>query len=240
MQGVVPAAGRGTRMGDLTADRPKGLVEVAGEPLLSHCFETLLDLGVARLVVIVGYRGDAIRRHYGNSYASTEITYIEQTEPRGLGDALRHATPAIDGDFVLLNGDNVCNANTVELVRRHRETGADGTMLVENVSRERARQGGVLAFDGAGEVAGVVEKPADPPSTTIPRGCYAFSERILSACAAIEPGSTGECELSDAIDRMLRDGARVETVRLEGWFVNVNTPADVERAKQRLASSVRD
>ena len=55
MDAVIPAAGRGSRLGKLTADRPKGLVEVAGRPLLAHVFETTVDAGDDELVVIVGY-----------------------------------------------------------------------------------------------------------------------------------------------------------------------------------------
>lgn len=235
MQGVVPAAGQGTRMGELTATRPKGLVEVAGKPLLTHCFETLAGLDVTELVVVVGYRGDDIRSHYGNSFEGIPITYVDQPEPLGLGDALRRAAPVLDGDFVHLNGDNVCEANLAALLNEHRRANADVTMLVEDVSRERAQRGAVLKFDGDGTITGVVEKPTDPPSTTVPRACYAFSERCLEACRDLEPGHTGEYELSDAIDLLLSRGATVRALPLAGWFVNVNSPDDVEKAERRIA-----
>jgi glucose-1-phosphate thymidylyltransferase len=224
-------------MRPLTAERPKGLVEVAGRPLLTHCFDALLDadVGVDELVVVVGYRGTEIRDHYGDAFEGTPITYVEQPEPRGLADAIGRAAPRIDGDFVHLNGDNVPRANLGELVERHRERGADATLLVESVSPERAREGGVLELDEDGSIAGLVEKPSEPPSTLIPRGCYAFSGRILSACEAVEPGHTGEYELSDAIDRIVGAGdAVVETVQLDGWVANVNTPADVAAVEKRL------
>ena len=54
MQALVPAAGEGTRLRPLTADRPKGLVEVAGQPLLAHVFESLADLGIDGIVVVIG------------------------------------------------------------------------------------------------------------------------------------------------------------------------------------------
>ena len=235
MQAVVPAAGKGTRMGHLTADQPKALVEVAGKPLLTHCFETLATLDVTELVVVVGHRGDDVRGQYGSSFAGIPISYVAQPAPRGLGDALARAGTVLEGDFLHLNGDNVCDANVDELAAAHRDADADVTMLVEEVSTDRAREGGVLAFDEEGSVSGIVEKPDDPPSTTIPRGCYAFSERILDACEAIEPAHTGEYELSAAIDRVLDRGGTVETVPLDGWFVNVNTPADVAVAERLLA-----
>ena len=55
MKAVVPAAGRGSRLEELTADQPKGLVEVAGKPLLAHVFERAVDAGVNELVVVIGY-----------------------------------------------------------------------------------------------------------------------------------------------------------------------------------------
>jgi glucose-1-phosphate thymidylyltransferase len=234
MQGVVPAAGEGTRLRPLTAERPKGLVDVAGKPLLTHVFETLVSLGVTELVVVVGYRADDIREHYDNSFEGTPITYVEQTERRGLGHAVLQAEPVVDGDFVVLNGDNVCRANTGAVVDRHRETDADATLLVESVSRDRASEGGVIDHDD-GAVEGLVEKPDDPPSTLIPRGFFTLSTAIFRALHAVQPGHTGEVELTRAIDRLVQAGRRVETVALSGWCVNVNTDADRETVAAKLA-----
>ena len=233
VKAVVPAAGEGTRLRPLTADRPKGLVEVAGRPLLTHVFEALAPLDPAELVVVVGYRGEQIREHYGDAFEGTPITYVRQAERRGLGHAVLQAAPHVDGDFVVMNGDNVCRANLGDLLARHRETGADATLLVERVPEERAASGGVLDV-ADGEVVGLVEKPADPPSRLIPRGVFALSPAVLRACRAVDPGHTGEMELTAAIDLLVRRGRRVETVELSGWCVNVNEPADRERVAERL------
>jgi glucose-1-phosphate thymidylyltransferase len=246
VQAVVPAAGEGTRMRPLTADRPKGLVEVAGQPLLAHVFDALRPVA-SECVVVVGYRGDQLIDQFGRSYRDLELTYVRQSERRGLADAILQAEPHIDGDFVSLNGDNVLRTDLRRLVARHRETGADVTALVERVSRERAGTGAVfeLAGDGHGEtdddgrnrqsITGIVEKPSEPPSTLVPRGCYAFSPAIFHACRLVQPGSTGERELTDAIDLLLAAGRRLETVPLAGWCYNVNTPADREQVTRRLA-----
>jgi len=233
MQAVVPAAGEGTRMGSLTEDRPKGLVEVAGKPLLTHAFGTLRDLGVTGVVVVVGYHGEAIREHYGDAFGDLPLIYVRQDQRLGLAHAVAQAAPRIDGDFLVYNGDNVCRANLAAVRDRHRETGADATSLVEEVTRDRAAKGGVFELDD-GEVVGLVEKPDDPPSRLVPRGFYAFSERIFDACRLVTPADTGEYELSDAVDLLIQAGRRVETVPLEGWCHNVNTPADCETVAERL------
>jgi glucose-1-phosphate thymidylyltransferase len=232
MQAVVTAAGEGTRMRPLTADRPKGLVEVAGRPLLAYVFESLVALDVAEIVVVVGYRGDRIRDRFGDAFEGVPLTCVEQPERRGLAHAVALAAPAIDGPFLLHNGDNVCDANLDALVERHRESGAVATALVESVSRDRAAEAGVFDLED-GDVVGVAEKPVDPPSTTVPRGVWALDERVTRACALVRPGHTGEREFSDAVDLCLYAGWDVATVPLEGWCVNVNTPEDIARVEER-------
>lgn len=233
MQGVVPAAGEGTRLRPLTADQPKGLVEVAGKPLLSHVFETLREMGVAEIVVIVGYRGEQIRNHYGDRFGDVPLTYVSQSERLGLAHALLQAAPEIDGDFVLLNGDNVARANTAALVERHERSDAAISTLVEEVSAEQADKGAVFERDGE-EITGLVEKPAEPPSRLVPRGIYAFSELILPACEIVRPDHTGEYELTAAVDLLLTAGHSLQTIPLAGWICNVNTPEDIERVEHRL------
>lgn len=234
MQAVVPAAGRGSRLRPLTDDRPKGLVEVAGQPILSHCFETLLDLGVDELIVVVGYRGEDIVDYYGEEFAGVPVTYTRQAERTGLADAVLTAEEHVTGDFLVMNGDNIYDADLSSVIAAHRSANADATLLVDDVSPERAGQGGVFELDDD-EIVGLVEKPERAPSTRIPRGFYAFSPRIFHACHLVGPGRTGECELTDAIDLLLYTGAPVETVAFDGWCLNVNTPDDRRIAEKRLA-----
>ncbi|KAA9399721.1 nucleotidyltransferase family protein [Haloarcula sp. CBA1130] len=234
MDGVVLAAGEGTRMRPLTADKPKAMVEVAGTPLLTHCFDTLLSVGVDRLVVVIGYRGDDIVAHYGERYRDTPIAYVRQNEQLGLAHALEQARSAVDGTFVVLNGDNVCRANLGDAVERHRETDASATLLVEDVSRAEAKTTGVVMTDETGRVTGLVEKPSDPPSTLVTRGFFVFEPAIGHACALTQPSERGEYELPDAIDLLLSAGHRVEAVELDGWCHNVNEPGDIDAVERRL------
>ncbi|MBX0288124.1 NTP transferase domain-containing protein [Halomicroarcula sp. F28] len=234
MDGVALAAGKGTRMGPLTAARPKALVTVAGQPLLAHGFDALLSLGVSRLVVVVGYRGRDILDHYGDSYRGIPIEYVDQAEQLGTAHALQRAVPVVGAPFVVLHGDNVCRANLQCVVERHRETDAAATLLVESVSREQARTTGVVTTDGDGRVTGLVEKPDDPPSTLVNRGFYAFGPEVEAALDRIEPSARGEYEITDAVDDLRQRGHRVETVELDGWCHNVNEPADRERVAEKL------
>lgn len=234
MQAVVPAAGEGTRLQPLTNDRPKGLVEVAGRPLLVHCLSALADLGLTEVIMVVGHHGNQIVDEIGQQFDGIDLTYVHQDEPRGLADAILTAASAIDSDFIVLNGDNVFRANLDEAVNHHQATGADATLLVEKVTRESARQTGVCVFDEEGELLGLVEKPDDPPSLVALTGAFVFSPAIMDACRLITTSDRGEYELPDAIDLLCRAGRPVETVPLEGWRINVNTPSDVRVATRQL------
>jgi len=136
MQAVVLAAGKGTRLRPLTDDKPKGMVEVDGKPILSHCFDQLVDLGTDELVVVVGYLKEEIIDHYGDEYEGIPITYAHQREQKGLAHALLTVEEYIDDHFMLILGDNVFEANLADVVRRQQEDRADAAFLVEEVDWE--------------------------------------------------------------------------------------------------------
>lgn len=234
MRAVVPAAGRGTRLRPRTETVPKGLIQVGGKPILTRCFETVIDIGVAEVVVVVGYRGEQIIDYYGSEFRGTPISYVRQRDLLGLGHAVLLSRPFVPGDCIVLNGDNVFAAELESVVARHRESDAVGTLVVESVSRETAKETGVLAFNDSGELVGVVEKPADPPSTLVTTGFSVFSPIIFDALRVVQPSSRGEIELADAINLLLEAGHRVDRVRLDGSRWNINTEDDLDRAATGL------
>ena len=229
MDAVIPAAGRGSRLGELTADRPKGLVEVAGRPLLAHVFETAVEAGADELVVIVGYEAAQIVDRFGDDFAGVPITYVHQRERLGLGHAVLQAEPHVDGPFLFVNGDNVFAGSVAPAVAAAEE--ADAALAVEEVSPEVAATTGVIETDEAGRVTGLVEKPAEPSSTLVTTGCYVLLGDVFHACALLRPSAEREYQLSGAVGLLMWTGYDVATVRV-GGRVNVNTPADVERASE--------
>ena len=234
MQAVVLAGGEGTRLRPLTDDRPKGLVEVAGSPILTHCFSQLAALGVESLVVVVGHRKGQIIDHYDDEFRGIPITYAHQREQLGLAHALLTAEPYVDDDFVVMLGDNVFQANLADVVRRQRETDTDAAFLVEEVSESAASRYGVCVTNGDGEIVDVVEKPDDPPSRLVMTGFYTFSPAIFDACRLVQPSARGEYELTDAIHLLIESGRRIDAIHMDGWRVDVGYPEDRDRAEQRL------
>jgi glucose-1-phosphate thymidylyltransferase len=207
MKAVVLAAGEGTRLRPLTEDKPKGMVEVNGKPILTRCFEQLADLGVDELVV-VGYLKEEIIEHYGDEFQGIPITYAHQREQKGLAHALVTVEDHIEDDFMLMLGDNIFNANLEDVVRRQQEERADAAFLVE--------------------------KPDDPPSNLVMTGFYTFTPEIFHACHLVQPSNRGEYEISEAIDLLIQSGRTIDAIGLEGWRIDVGYPEDRDEAERRL------
>ncbi|MFC6752624.1 sugar phosphate nucleotidyltransferase [Halorubrum tibetense] len=228
MDAVIPAAGRGSRLGALTDDRPKGLVDVGGRPLLAYALDAAVEAGADRLVVIVGYEAAAIVEWFGDTFSGVPITYVHQREQLGLGHAVLQARHAVDGTFLLVNGDNVFVDGVTLALEAVRAEGVDGVLGVEEAPREVARTTGVIETE-AGGISGIVEKPDDPPSQLVTTGCYVLPAETFHACALVQPSAEGEYQLSEAVGLLCRAGFDFETVEL-GPRVNVNEPGDIEQA----------
>ena len=238
MNAVVLAAGEGTRLRPLTEDKPKGMVEVAEKPLLTHCFDQLLELGADELVVVVGYRKEIIIDHYGDTYEDIPITYTHQRDQKGLAHALLTVEEHIEDDFMLMLGDNIFQANLADVVRRQREDRADAAFLVEEVPWEEASRYGVCDTNQYGEITDVVEKPEDPPSSLVMTGFYTFTPAIFHACHLVQPSNRDEYEISDAIDLLIQSGRTIDAIPLDGWRIDVGYPEDREDAETRLQNQL--
>ncbi len=234
MKAVVLAAGEGTRLRPLTEDKPKGMVEVAGKPILTHCFESVADLGADELVVVVGYMKEHIIEHYGDEFEGIPITYAHQREQQGLAHALLAVEEHIDDDFMLMLGDNIFDANLGDVVSRQQEDRADAAFLVEEVPYEDAGRYGVCVTNDYGEITEVVEKPEDPPSNLVMTGFYTFSPAIFHAAKLVQPSNRGEYEISEAIDLLIRSGRTIDAIKIEGWRKDIGYPEDREEAETRI------
>ncbi|GKZ14364.1 sugar phosphate nucleotidyltransferase [Haladaptatus sp. T7] len=234
MQAVVLAAGKGTRLRPLTDDKPKALVEVAGKPILTRCFETVAELNAEEVIVVIGYEGTQIRDRYGDSFSGIPITYARQGEQLGMAHALLQAEPYVEGEFMCLDGDCVIRCDLEPLVERQQEAGVDGVQLVERVSTEEARVKAICDVTDEGELRGIEKEPNDPPEPSLVAAGFAvYGPAMFDACAATELSVRGEYELSESIRRFVTDNTML-TMRTEGWTANVNTPAERDAAERQL------
>ena len=209
-------------------------VEVAGKPILTHCFEQLVELGADELIAVVGYKKQVIINHYEDEFEGVPITYTHQRDQKGLAHALLTVEDHVEDDFMLMLGDNVFRANLEDVINRQAESRADAAFLVEEVPWEEASRYGVCDTNKYGEIVEVVEKPDDPPSNLVMTGFYTFTPEIFHACHLVQPSDRDEYEISDAIDLLIHSGRTIDAIRMDGWRVDVGYPEDRERAERRI------
>lgn len=220
---VILAAGRGTRMKELTDELPKPMVRVKGTPILESIVRGLVANGIRRILIVVGWRKEVIFDHFGDgSNFGCAIDYIEQVVQDGTGRVVELAKDFAGADpFVLSYGDILVPASSyAPLVDC---TGVDGKLTVKIA--EDVRKGGAVFIEN-GFVTGLIEKPGEgqPTSPYYNAGIYTFSPRIFDYTAKLELSPRGEYELTDAIAAQVRDGLKIEAVELAGDWADVRDP----------------
>jgi UDP-N-acetylglucosamine diphosphorylase / glucose-1-phosphate thymidylyltransferase / UDP-N-acetylgalactosamine diphosphorylase / glucosamine-1-phosphate N-acetyltransferase / galactosamine-1-phosphate N-acetyltransferase len=230
---VLLAAGRGTRMRELTADLPKPMIEVRGKPVLQHIVEGLRDAGVRQLLVIVGYRADAVQNSFGDgSRYNIEIQYTTQAVQDGTGRVVDLARNfAGDSSFVLSYGDILVDpANYKRLLNLPQDVEA----IISVTRGEDISKGGAVFLNEEMELVDLREKtkPGEPTSPWYNAGIYTFRPSIFEFTAKLKPSARGEYELTDAIRALAHSGKKVKALELTGEWADVRDPEILARLNQ--------
>jgi len=222
---VLLAAGRGTRMRDLTADIPKPMIEVRGSPVLRHIVEGLRDAGLKKFLIIVGYRADVVRDYFGNgSKFGVEVAYETQATQDGTGRVVDLAKPfAEQSPFVLGYGDILVEPDNYKKLC----AASDNVAAVISVKRnEDVSQGGAVFLNDSFELMDLREKPkpGEPTSPWYNAGLYVFRPSIFEFTARLKKSPRGEYELTDAIRDLALSGKKVKALELTGEWADVRDP----------------
>jgi dTDP-glucose pyrophosphorylase len=230
---VVLAAGRGTRMRELTAEVPKPMIEVRGKPVLQHIIEGLRDAGIGELLVVVGYRADAVRNFFGDGSGDNgAIQYATQTVQDGTGRVVELSRDFVgDRPFVLSYGDilvDPVNYNRVADLPDNVEA------IITVIRGEDVSKGGAVFLNERMELLDLREKSQrdEPTSPWYNAGLYAFRPSIFEFTAKLQPSPRGEYELTDAIRDLAQSGKKVQAVELIGEWADVRDPEILAKLNQ--------
>jgi len=222
---VLLAAGRGTRMRELTIDLPKPMIEVRGKPVLQHIVEGLREAGVRDLLIIVGYQADAVQNFFGDgSRYNIEIQYATQAVQDGTGRLVNLARNfAGNSPFILSYGDILVDpANYKRLV----DFPHDVEAIISVTRGEDVRKGGAVFLNKEMELVDLREKAqaGEPTSPWYNAGLYTFRPSIFDFTAKLKPSPRGEYELTDAIRDLARSGKTIKAYELTGEWADVRDP----------------
>jgi len=181
MKVVILAAGRGTRMGNLTDTRPKPMLSYAGKNLIEHKLEIIPDK-TKEIVIVVGYLGDVIKNHFGDNWKNIPIRYVEQKELNGTGGAIWTAQEHLENTpFLIMPGDDIFKKEDIDKIIEH-----ERSMLVSHI-KHGVVSGGNVKRDEAGKLLAIIEGKHDAPAT-IATSLYFLDDNIFKYPLVKIPG----------------------------------------------------
>ena len=131
MQAVVLAGGKGTRLRPLTYQIPKSMIPIHHRPFLEHLLELIKPFGINRVLLLTGYLGEQIEKHFGDgSKFGLKIEYSYEQTLLGTGGALKNARDKLAEEFLLLNGDTLLPIDYRGLIESFHRYNKIGTVAV--------------------------------------------------------------------------------------------------------------
>lgn len=221
---VILAAGRGTRMRELTNDLPKPMIAVRGKPILQHIVEGLSAAGVLKVLLVVGYREDVVRDFFGDGAAfGVAVHYERQITQDGTGRVVELAKGFTGDDpFILSYGDILLDPRNYGVLA----TPGDEEAIISVKRSDDVSQGGAVFVNEAFDLVDLREKPkpGEPTSPWYNAGVYTFRPSLYEFTARLEKSPRGEYELTDAIRALAQGGRRVRAYELQGDWADVRDP----------------
>lgn len=213
MKAILLCAGRGSRLDPLTVDRPKCLVEVGGAAILDHQISALHACGIHEIVVVAGYRCDAIHDHVAGHplERSIDVAYNPRWATSNSIGSVWTARAHLANPFILVNGDTIFSPALLGKALRAVECGVN--LLIE---QSAAMDDDMRVGVSDGRIAEVGKGLDDASFRSLGIIVSTGGERYLGALADVLDAPDGDQSYHHAvIDRLARD-AEVHPVTVTG------------------------
>lgn len=236
-QAVILAAGRSTRLGQLTKDRPKSMLPVLGKPILVRVMDRLREAGIRKFVVVLSEHEGAVASYLSRSwYSGVEVKFALQAIPSGSIDALRLAAPHIRGPFLLTSVDNLTSTqhiqNLMDSFNRCEDMIASLSLIPAPPEMISQSWGVSIEND---RITALEEKPVTPSGSHAAFMLYVLSPDFLKGVAS----SRGERDINTAVQNCLQDGRRVGYAIAE-WRLHLAQESDLLVINRRYLQEGRD
>jgi dTDP-glucose pyrophosphorylase len=247
VKAVILAAGKGTRMRELTDALPKPMLKVQGKPILEHILDGLKSAGIREIFVVTGYRADVVEGYFGaGERFGLSIVYGRQVIQDGTGKAPELARAFVGSDpFLLTYGDILVAPETYgQMIRRFSAGGFSGLITV--TASEDVTKGGLNLFDEKFCLTRLLEKPSKKEVSHLHKtgllktawynaGIYIFRPVLFEFTTKLEKSPRGEYELTDAVNRMAQSGHKIAGLQIPGRWVDVRDPEVLAALEQQSA-----
>jgi len=241
MEGMIFAAGLGTRLGAIGQNTPKALIEVGGVTMLERTLRRLAAAGADRIVVNVHHQADRIERFLAeHDFGVETIVSREPEQPLETGGGLAHARARFraDGPILLHNVDVITDADLEAMVAAHERSDALATLAVNE--RETSRY---LLFDEAGlygreDRRGGLQRHESRPSRGTPVALAFAGIHVVSAALLDQITERGVFPIMDVYLRLAAAGHRIAPWRSAGTlWLEIGNVERLEAARKALGGA---
>jgi mannose-1-phosphate guanylyltransferase len=223
MKALILAAGRGSRLGSITDNLPKPLVEVKNKPVIDHLIRKLIDLNISEIFINTHYKHELLEKFVLDSGYRTKITLVYEPELLGTAGTLKGLINEISTeDFVVMHADNYFHDDLKILKQKHLAANSDclvtlGTFLVADPEKF-----GTFELNKDNNVIKFFEKDKNSPSKIANSAIYFMKPGVKNI---VEGLNSSETDLSlHLIPRLL---GKIQAVKLEGFFYDIGTPENL-------------
>lgn len=236
MKVIIPVAGIGTRLRPHTHTAPKGLLHVAGKPILGHVIDSLKQIKIDEVIFIIGFMGEQIVDYVKKNY-KFKSKFVEQKELKGLGYAIWLACPEIKNNepVLIVLGDTIFKADLSPVLKGKFD--ALGTKKVED-----PRRFGIVEME-RGFIKRLVEKPDKPKNNQAVVGVYYIAstetfKESLEELIKKNIKTKSEYQLTDALQLMINKGTKFKTFEIKGWY-DCGKPETLLETNRHLLSKIK-
>jgi len=233
---MVLAAGLGTRLRPLTLDRPKPLVEVAGQPLITYSLRLLRRYGITDIVINLHHQGEALRDALGDgSRLGVRLLYSEEDPLLDTGGAIKRVEPLLrDDDFVVMNGDTIIDLPLDRLIEAHRARAASATLVLRNDPDQQRY--GLIEVGPDLRVARFLGRPEAPAAAPLTPYMFAGVHILGPRIFRFMPEGGAFSITRETYPAMLGAGEPLYGFPFDGFWRVVDTEADLRRAVEEIGT----
>jgi NDP-sugar pyrophosphorylase family protein len=236
MEGMILAAGVGSRLGDITERTPKALVEVGGLPMLERVARNLIAAGVDRLIINISHHADQVEQFVAdrNGFGVEVVLSREEPAPFETGGGILHAAPLFHATapIIVHNADVICGVDLRSMYAAHRSSRALATLAVNHRVTSR-----YLLFDGQG-LCGRYDKRSGH-GAEVHSDCENVSEFAFSGVHIISPElfglitERGTFSIIDVYLRLAGQGHRILSYDMGPCvWLDIGTPERLQKARE--------
>ncbi len=228
------AAGQGTRMLELTKDRPKHMIEVQNKPFLFYLLDNLFSAGYNDIILVLGFKAELVESFVKNytppSAGNFKIEFKDQYKilgPKekeyGTACPLKCVKGLVNGNFLYLNGDNLYSVDDLKSMNID-----DDFCYIAGLEHNYPEKYGVLIEDRGDFLEKIIEKPKQFEGNLINVGLYKFTPAVFEKLPLVQKSPRGEYEITDVLS-MLAKEKKVKIKKIKDFWMDFGKPEDVQK-----------